>query len=64
MIEVYQMYRYAQKTRAETEILQNIRSHMKKYPLWHAYGLTGITISSLVILLIKSFNLVVPILNI
>ncbi|MBU0497214.1 MAG: hypothetical protein KKC68_01115 [Candidatus Thermoplasmatota archaeon] len=64
IIEVHRMYDQAQKTCLEYEILQNIRSRLKKYPQRHAHSLTGNTLNSLTILLIKSYNLITPVLNI
>ena len=64
MIEVLRMYHFAKNLGSEDDILEHIRLHMEKYPLWHAYGLSGITVSSLCILLVKSFDLIVPVLNI
>ena len=41
-------------------LLEEIRAKMLKYPMWHAYGLSGITISSLLILVFRSLDWIVP----
>ena len=64
MIEVYRMHKHIKVLDEDTVIIKHIRSRMEKYPLWHAYGLSGITLSSLIILLIKSFGYVHPVLPI
>ena len=37
-------------------LLEEIREKMLKYPMWHSYGLSGITISSLLILVFRSLG--------
>jgi hypothetical protein len=41
-------------------LLEEIREKMLKYPTWHAYGLSGITISSLLILVFRSLGWIAP----
>jgi 4-hydroxybenzoate polyprenyltransferase len=60
--EVYALMKLSTSISSETIFLQELRQRMPQYPLWHAYGLSGITISGLCILLAKSFGLVQPVL--
>lgn len=62
--EVYSLVKRSKDISSETIFLQELRNKMSEYPRWHAYGLSGITISSLCILLLKTFGLVQPILKI
>jgi 4-hydroxybenzoate polyprenyltransferase len=57
IIEVFKLYKKTINLSSEEEILIKIREKMNKYPLWHAYGLSGVTVSSLVILIVKSIGL-------
>ncbi len=61
--EVYALVKRSKSISSETMFLQELREKMVKYPLWHAYGLSGITISALCILLVKTFDLLQPILK-
>lgn len=54
MKEVYFLYKKSFSFSSEEEILKKLRKKMDVYPLWHAYGLSGITISSLCILIVKT----------
>jgi len=62
--EVYALMKRSKTISSETFFLQELRQKMPAYPLWHAYGLSGITISGLCILLVKTFGLVQPVLKI
>jgi 4-hydroxybenzoate polyprenyltransferase len=62
--EVYALVKRSKSISSETFFLQELRQKMPAYPLWHAYGLSGITISGLCILLVKTFGLVQPVLKI
>jgi hypothetical protein len=46
---------------SETSLILELRQKMSEYPLWHAYGLSGIAISCLCLLLVKTFGFVQPI---
>jgi 4-hydroxybenzoate polyprenyltransferase len=54
MNEVYFLYKKSFSFSSEEEILKELRKKMDAYPLWHAYGLSGITVSSLCILIVKT----------
>jgi 4-hydroxybenzoate polyprenyltransferase len=56
MRTVISLYRISLDTSSNSALLEEIRKKMPKYPMWHAYGLTGITISSLMILVFKSLG--------
>jgi len=62
MIEVYKLYKNTLKLSSEDDILSEIRKKMVVYPIWHAYGLSGVTISSLCILIVKTFDWNLPLL--
>ena len=62
MIEVYKLYKKTYKLSSEEDILSKIREKMDVYPIWHAYGLSGVTISSLCILIVKTFDWYSPLL--
>jgi len=62
--EVYALAKRTKSISSEALFLQELRQKMPEYPLWHAYGLSGITISGLCILLVKTFGLVQPVLKI
>ncbi|MFE3845865.1 UbiA family prenyltransferase [Thermoplasmatota archaeon] len=62
MIEVYKLYKNTLNLSSEDDILSKIREKMDVYPIWHAYGLSGVTISSLCILIVKTMNWNLPIL--
>lgn len=56
MRAVISLYRISLDTSSDSALLEEIRKKMPEYPMWHAYGLTGITISSLMILVFKSLG--------
>lgn len=56
MNEVYLLHKESSSFQSEEELLHKLRAKMKVYPLWHAYGLSGITISSLSILIVKTMG--------
>ena len=56
MKEVYILYKKSFSLSSEEDILQELRKKMVVYPKWHAYGLSGVTISSLCILIVKSLG--------
>ena len=56
MKEVYRLYKISFSLSSEEELLKELRKKMTVYPTWHAYGLSGVTISSLCILIIKSLG--------
>ena len=56
MKEVYLLDKESPSFQSEEELLQTLRKKMLVYPLWHAYGLSGITISSLSILIVKTIG--------
>ena len=56
MKEVYRLYKISFSLSSEGELLKELRKKMTVYPTWHAYGLSGVTISSLCILIIKSLG--------
>jgi len=56
MRAVINLYRISLDTSSNSALLEEIRKKMPEYPMWHAYGLTGITISSLMILVFKSLG--------
>jgi len=56
MKEVYLLDKKSSSFQSENELLHKLREKMMVYPLWHAYGLTGITISSLCILIVKTMG--------
>jgi hypothetical protein len=56
MIEVYLLYKESFSFQSEEKLLKVLRKKMMVYPLWHAYGLSGITISSLSILIVKTMG--------
>ena len=60
--EVRRLVKRSKSISSETFLLLELRQKMSEYPLWHAYGLSGITISCLCILLVKTFGFVQPIL--
>ena len=62
MIEVYKLYKNTLNLSSEDDILSKIREKMDVYPIWHAYGLSGVTISSLCILIVKTMNWNLPLL--
>ena len=62
MIEVYKLYKNTINLSSEDDILSKIREKMDVYPIWHAYGLSGVTISSLCILIVKTMNWNLPLL--
>ena len=62
--EVYALVKQSTSLSTEFLFLQELRQKMIRYPLWHAYGLSGITISGLAILLVKNFGLVQSVLKI
>jgi hypothetical protein len=62
IIEVYRLYKKSLRLNSEGVILLEIRKKMVVYPTWHAYGLSGVTISSLCILLVKTFGWNLPLL--
>jgi 4-hydroxybenzoate polyprenyltransferase len=53
---VISLYRISADTTSNSALLEEIRKKMPEYPMWHAYGLTGITISSLMILVFRSLG--------
>ena len=57
MKEVYRTYKISFSIDSEDELLNILRKKMTVYQLWHAYGLSGITISSLCILIVKTIGL-------
>ena len=59
--EVRRLVKQSKSIFSEIFLLQEIRQKMSKYPLWHAYGLSGITISCLCILLVKTFGFIQPV---
>jgi 4-hydroxybenzoate polyprenyltransferase len=56
MKEVYLLYKNSFLLSSEEELLKELRKKMSVYPKWHAYGLSGVTISSLCILIVKSMG--------
>jgi 4-hydroxybenzoate polyprenyltransferase len=56
MKEIYRLYCISFSLSSEEALLSELRKKMDVYPIWHAYGLSGITISSLFILILKSFG--------
>ncbi len=62
MKEVYALHKFSLTTSEDSVLLKEIRKKMPKYPMWHAYGLTGITISGLLIQIFKSLDWINPIL--
>ena len=62
MKEVYILHKFSLNTSENSILLEEIRKKMPKYPMWHAYGLTGITVSGLLILIFKSLGWINPIL--
>ncbi len=60
MIEVYRLYKSSLRLSSDEVILLEIRKKMEVYPTWHAYGLSGVTISSLCILLVKTIGWNLP----
>ena len=64
MIEVYKLYKKSYILSSEDDILSEIRKKMVVYPIWHAYGLSGVTISSLCILIVKTMGWNLPLLTI
>jgi 4-hydroxybenzoate polyprenyltransferase len=56
MKEVYLLHKVSFSFQSEEELLIKLREKMMVYPLWHAYGLIGITISSLSILIVKTMG--------
>ena len=60
IIEVYRLYKKSLRLSDEDVILLEIRKKMTVYPNWHAYGLTGVTISSLFILIFKTMGWISP----
>ena len=62
MKEVYSLHKFSLSSPQENILLNEIRNRMSKYPMWHAYGLTGLTLSGILIQIIKSLDLVNPIL--
>ena len=56
MKEVYHTYKISFSLESEDELLSILRKKMTVYPLWHAYGLSGITLSSLCILIVKTIG--------
>lgn len=63
MKTVYDLLRISSQKPSDSALLIEIRKVMPKYPTWHAYGLAGITSSSLLILILKSIGWIVPVLN-
>lgn len=61
--EVRRLLKRSKSISSETFFLQELRQKMSEYPLWHAYGLSGVTISCLCILLVKTFGFVQPFLR-
>ncbi|PNX49245.1 MAG: hypothetical protein BV456_09115 [Thermoplasmata archaeon M8B2D] len=59
--EVRKLVKRSKSISSETFLLLELRQKMSEYPLWHAYGLSGITISCLCILLVKTFGFVQPV---
>jgi 4-hydroxybenzoate polyprenyltransferase len=60
MKEVYGLHKFSLNTSEDSILLGAIRDKMPKYPLWHAYGLTGITVSGLMIQIFKSLGWIEP----
>jgi len=56
MKEVYLLHKESSSFQSEEALLIKLREKMMVYPLWHAYGLSGITISSLSILIVKTMG--------
>lgn len=63
MRNVYDLHKISFEKSSDADLLEEIRKKMSKYPMWHAYGLSGITISALFILVFKSLEWIVPVLN-
>lgn len=42
----------------ETAYIRELRDKMKTYPLWHAYGLAGVMVSGICLLVVHSLNLI------
>lgn len=61
IIEVYRLFKKSLRLYDEDIILIEIRKKMTVYPSWHAYGLTGVTISSFFILIVKTMGWISPI---
>ena len=57
MKEVYHTFKISNSIKTEDELLEVLREKMKVYPLWHAYGLSGITLSSFCISIVKTIGL-------
>jgi len=60
IIEVYRLFKKSLRLYDEDIILIEIRKKMTVYPSWHAYGLTGVTISSFFILIVKTMGWISP----
>jgi 4-hydroxybenzoate polyprenyltransferase len=60
---VYDLYKKSHSISSNEALLEEIRNEMPKYPMWHAYGLVGITLSGLLILVFRSLDWLSPILN-
>lgn len=60
MIAVFKLHKKSLDISSDNLLLEEIRTKMLKYPMWHAYGLSGITISSLLILVFRSLGWIVP----
>lgn len=60
---VYALYRKSYDISSNGILLEEIRKEMSKYPMWHAYGLAGITLSGLLILAFRSLGWIAPVLN-
>jgi 4-hydroxybenzoate polyprenyltransferase len=54
MKEVQALYKRSFFLASEEELLKELRKKMSVYPIWHAYGLSGITLSGLCILIVKT----------
>lgn len=60
---VYGLYKKSFSISSTGALLEEIRKEMPKYPMWHAYGLAGITLSGFLILVFRSLGWVSPVLN-
>jgi len=60
---VYGLYKKSYAISSDDALLEEIRKEMPKYPMWHAYGLVGITLSGLLILAFRSLDWLSPVLN-
>jgi 1,4-dihydroxy-2-naphthoate octaprenyltransferase len=60
IIGVYNLYKKSLDISSNILLLTEIRVKMSKYPMWHAYGLSGITISSLLILVFRTLGWISP----